>query len=177
MRIGRSDSRGIGDDADPMRRIRVRDRSVRAAAGGESHQRRVEVGVSGRLLGTRRVARELVPIAGPAAIGDSLLDLALEYDGELGRGAAPRPLPPKAVAALGRGAGIELIDIAPGSPAGLAGLLPEDIVVAVNGKPIESVEELQRQLSAEAIGTPQSLTVVRSGTLMELEVRPVELAA
>ena len=59
----------------------------------------------------------------------------------------------------------------------MAGLLPEDIVVAVNGKPIESVEELQRQLSAEAIGTPQSLTVVRSGALIELEVRPVELAA
>jgi S1-C subfamily serine protease len=50
-------------------------------------------------------------------------------------------------------------------------------VVAVNGKPIESVEELQRQLSAEAIGTPQSLTVVRFGALVELEVRPVELAA
>jgi S1-C subfamily serine protease len=81
------------------------------------------------------------------------------------------------VAALGRTAGIELIDIAPGSPAGVAGLLPEDIVVALNGKPIESVEELQRQLSAEAIGRPQSLMVVRSGTLVELEVRPVELAA
>jgi S1-C subfamily serine protease len=81
------------------------------------------------------------------------------------------------VAALGRSAGIELIDIAPGSPAGEAGLLPEDIVVAVNGRPIESVEELQRQLSAEAIGSPQSLTVVRSGAVIELEVRPVELAA
>jgi S1-C subfamily serine protease len=95
----------------------------------------------------------------------------------IGVGAAPRPLPPKAVAALGRSAGIELIDIAPGSPAGEAGLLPEDIVVAVNGRPIESVEELQRQLSAEAIGSPQSLTVVRSGAVIELEVRPVELAA
>src|SRR5436305_2478667 len=51
----------------------------------------------------------------------------------IGVGAAPRPLPPKAVAALGRSAGIELIDIAPDSPAGAAGLLPEDIVVAVNG--------------------------------------------
>ena len=94
----------------------------------------------------------------------------------IGVGAAPRPLPPEAVAALGRSAGIELIDIAPGSPAGVAGLLPEDIVVALNGRPVESVEELQRQLSAEAIGTPQSLTVVRSGALIELEVRPVELA-
>jgi S1-C subfamily serine protease len=95
----------------------------------------------------------------------------------IGVGAAPRPLPSKAVAARGRTAGIELIDIAPGSPAGVAGLRPEDIFVALNGRPIESVEELQRQLSAEAIGTPQSLTVVRSGALMELEVRPVELAA
>ena len=95
----------------------------------------------------------------------------------IGVGAAPRPLSPKAVAALGRTAGIELIDIAPGSPAGVAGLRPEDIFAALNGRPIESVEELQRQLSAEAIGTPQSLTVVRSGALMELEVRPVELAA
>jgi len=49
--------------------------------------------------------------------------------------------------------------------------------VALNGKPVESVEELQRHLSAEAIDTPQSLTVVRSGALIELEVRPVELAA
>ncbi len=95
----------------------------------------------------------------------------------IGVGAAPRPLPPKAVATLGRTAGIELIDVAPGSPAGLAGLRPEDIVVALNGRPIESVEEFQRLLSADAIGTPQSLTVLRAGTLMELEVHPAELAA
>ncbi len=107
---------------------------------------------------------------------------ALARDGRvrrayLGVGAAPRPLPPRAVAALGRRTGIELIDVAPESPAGLAGLRPEDIVVALNGSPIESVEELQRLLSAETIGAPQSVTVLRAGTVMELEVRPVELAA
>ncbi|HEX2378523.1 MAG TPA: trypsin-like peptidase domain-containing protein [Gaiellales bacterium] len=107
---------------------------------------------------------------------------ALARDGRvrrayLGVGAAPRPLPPKAVAALGRTTGIELIDVAPGSPAGLAGLRPEDIVVALNGSPIESVEELQRLLSAETIDTPQSVTVLRAGTPMEVEVRPAELAA
>jgi len=92
-------------------------------------------------------------------------------------GAAPRPLPPKAVAALGRTTGIELIDIAPGSPAGRAGLHPEDIVVALNGSPVETVEELQRLLSADAIGTPQSVTLVREGAVMEIEVLPAELAA
>ena len=107
---------------------------------------------------------------------------ALARDGRvrrayLGVGAAPRPLPPKAVAALGRTTGIELIDVAPGSPAGRAGLRPEDIVVALNGSPIESVEELQRLLSAETIDAPQSVTVLRAGTAMEVEVRPTELAA
>src|SRR6185437_5040979 len=49
-------------------------------------RRRAEVGVRGRLLGAGRVARELVPIAGPGPICDSLLDLSLDHDGELGRG-------------------------------------------------------------------------------------------
>jgi hypothetical protein len=48
------------------------DVSVRTAAGGESHQRRVEIGVRGRLLGAGRVAAELVPIAGPGTIGNPL---------------------------------------------------------------------------------------------------------
>ena len=57
------------------------------------------------------------------------------------------------------------------------GLRPEDIVVALNGSPIESVEELQRLLSADTIDAPQSVTVLRAGTVMQLEVRPTELAA
>lgn len=95
----------------------------------------------------------------------------------LGVGAAPRPLPPKAMRALGRTTGIEVIDVAPASPAALAGLHPEDIVVALNGRPIESVEELQRLLSVDAIDTPQAVTVLRAGSALELEVRPTELAA
>src|ERR671931_363157 len=50
----------------------------------------------------------------------------------------------------------------------LAGLRPEDIVVALNGRPIESVEELQRLLSADAIGMPQSVTLLRAGALMDV---------
>lgn len=95
----------------------------------------------------------------------------------LGVGAAPRPLPPKAVTALGRTTGIEVVDVAPASPAALAGLRPEDIVVALNGRPIESVEELQRLLSADAIDMLQTVTVLRAGSALELEVRPTELAA
>ena len=130
------------------------------------------------------IAKRYARFGGVSPINDHTRGLiaTLARDGRvrrayLGVGAAPRPLPPKAVAALGRTTGIELIDVAAGSPAGLAGLRPEDIVVALNGSPIESVEELQRLLSADTIDAPQSVTVLRAGTVMQLEVRPTELAA
>src|SRR6478672_4940012 len=66
-------------------------RLLGATAGGEPHQRRVEIDTRGGLLGAGRVTGERVLIAGPAAIGDSLLDPPRDDDGELRRG-APYPL-------------------------------------------------------------------------------------
>jgi hypothetical protein len=66
-------------------------------------------------------------------------------------GAAPRPLPSSQGCGRrwARSAGIELIDIAPAQPRGSGWAASRKTsIVAVNGKPIESVEELQRQLSA-----------------------------
>jgi len=57
------------------------------AAGSESNQRCVEVGVGACLLSAGSVAGELVLAAGPRAVGDSLFDARLNEDGELGRGA------------------------------------------------------------------------------------------
>ena len=95
----------------------------------------------------------------------------------LGLAAAPRPLPPRAATELGRTVGLEVIDITPGSPAERAGLRAEDIVVAINDAPVERVEELQRRLSSDAIDHVQKLTVVRAGSRVDLDVRPIELAA
>src|SRR5690242_10306268 len=95
----------------------------------------------------------------------------------LGLAAAPRPLPPRAVSELGRSVGLEVIDITSGSPAERAGLRAEDIVVAINGEAVERVEELQRRLSSEAIDHVQTLTVLRAGNRVELQVLPIELAA
>jgi S1-C subfamily serine protease len=95
----------------------------------------------------------------------------------IGVGAAPRPLPPRAASTLNRTLGVELIDIGPGSPAAAAGLRAEDIVVALNGVPVERTEDLQRLLSGEAIDQPQTATVLRAGDLVDITVRPVELIA
>ena len=52
---------------------------------------------------------------------------------------------------------------------------PEDLVVAVDGTPITTVDDLQRLMTAERIDEPVRLDVVREGRLLALDAVPVEL--
>src|SRR5438477_7982364 len=51
----------------------------------------------------------------------------------LGIAGGPRPLPPRVAAALGRRECVEVVNVVEGSPAAIAGLRPEDMIVAVDG--------------------------------------------
>ena len=93
----------------------------------------------------------------------------------IGIGGGPRPLPPHARARLGRRAAVEIVQVAPGGPAQRAGLRPEDLIVELAGHVIERVEDLQRAMTAEAIGQWLPVRVVRGDLDLELELRPVEL--
>jgi S1-C subfamily serine protease len=93
----------------------------------------------------------------------------------IGIAAGPRPLPPRARARLGRGGGVEIVDIAPGSPAELAGLRSEDLIVALGGQSIEGVDDIQRLMSHDKIGHAVSVSVLRGDRELKLELSPVEL--
>jgi S1-C subfamily serine protease len=93
----------------------------------------------------------------------------------MGIAAGPRPLPPRARARLGRGTGVEIVDIAPDSPAQRAGLRSEDLIVELDGRPIEGVDDVQRLMSHETIGRSLPVSVLRGDVLLELECSPVEL--
>jgi S1-C subfamily serine protease len=86
-----------------------------------------------------------------------------------------RPLPPRLAATLGRSSAVEIVEIVDGSPAATAGFRPEDLIVSVNGTPVEGVDDLQRLMSHETIGVAQPVTVVRQGIELQLEVVPAEL--
>ena len=78
-----------------------------------------------------------------------------------------------------RGALIQ--SVGPDSTADRAGLRAYDVIVAVDGSPIQSDEELIRQLAARAPGTATSLDVVRQDerqtVTVKLTERPVPVSA
>jgi S1-C subfamily serine protease len=106
---------------------------------------------------------------------------ALMRDGRVRRAyvgiaGGPRPLPPHARVKLGRAAGLEVVEVAEGSPAQRAGLRPEDLIVELGGEPVERADDVQRAMSEAAIGRPVSARVLRGERWLDIELRPVELA-
>jgi S1-C subfamily serine protease len=93
----------------------------------------------------------------------------------LGIAGGPRPLPPQARASQNGTSCIEVVEVVQGSPADRAGIRPEDLILSVNGAPTGRVEDLQRLMVAELIGSPVTVRLLRAGRPMELELIPAEL--
>jgi S1-C subfamily serine protease len=93
----------------------------------------------------------------------------------IGIAGGARPLPPRVAARVGRPTGVEVVDVVDGSPAAAAGLRAEDLIVALDGQPVGGVDDLQRLMTAELIGSSVPASVVRGGDLLELVLAPVEL--
>jgi S1-C subfamily serine protease len=93
----------------------------------------------------------------------------------LGIAGAPAPVPPQVAARIGRAVGVMVTEAAQGGPAQLAGMLPGDLILEAAHVPITAAADLQRLMLAEAIDQPFAVTVLRSGAMVDLIVRPVEL--
>jgi S1-C subfamily serine protease len=93
----------------------------------------------------------------------------------LGIAGGPRPLPPRLARDLGRETGVEVVEVVEGSPAAVAGLRAEDLIVELNGIPVVGVDDLQRLMAGELIGRPVRLETVRGGRRSTVELVPVEL--
>jgi S1-C subfamily serine protease len=94
----------------------------------------------------------------------------------LGIAGGPRPVPPQARAATGSATCVEVVEVVEDSPADRAGIRPEDLILSVAGTRTERVEDLQRLMVADLIGTPVEVRILRAGRLMELMLEPAELA-
>jgi S1-C subfamily serine protease len=93
----------------------------------------------------------------------------------LGIAGGARPLPPRLARELDRAECVEVVEVVEGSPAAKASLRPEDLIVDLNGQPVEGVDDLQRLMAGELIGQKVVLNTVREGRLRSVELVPVEL--
>jgi len=90
-------------------------------------------------------------------------------------GVVVQELTPTVAEALGIDHGVIVLKVVPGSPAAKAGLQPGDIILAVNGKPIENASQLQFEIMKTKPGTEITLTVMRGEKTMDLKVKIEEM--
>ncbi|HYZ18491.1 MAG TPA: trypsin-like peptidase domain-containing protein [Gaiellaceae bacterium] len=93
----------------------------------------------------------------------------------LGIAGGPRPLPPRLASKLGRKNAVEIVQVVDGSPAATADLRVEDLIVEVDGIPIDGVNDLQRLMAGELIGREVTAKVIRGGREVDVRIVPLEL--
>jgi S1-C subfamily serine protease len=119
-----------------------------------------------------------VPIdAATRAILDNLIVHGRVRRAFLGIVGGTRPLGEAVAARLGRKRGLEIVQLLEPGPAAAAGLRVGDILVELDGDPIEGVGDLQRRLVGDVIGRSIDLRFERGGEPRSISIRPVELAS
>jgi S1-C subfamily serine protease len=142
-----------------------------ALADGRAHVIGVNTAVAGVGLG----------LAVPINAATRRIIAALMTEGRfrrayVGIAGGARPLPPRLAKRLGRGTAVEIADVVDGSPAAAAGLRGGDLIVAVNGRPIEDVDDMQRLMTGDLVGERVTVEVIRAERTLELALVPAELA-
>lgn len=70
---------------------------------------------------------------------------------------------------------VEIVGVEARGPASRAGLREGDLLVAVNGRPVATVDDVHRMLVAWPIGEPLTVTVLRGAARVDLAVTPAEV--
>jgi len=93
----------------------------------------------------------------------------------LGIAGGRRPLPPRAADALDRRFGVEVVQVVDGSPAAAAGLKQEDLILEIDGTPVQQPGDLQRLMITERIGRQIDVRIFRNDEILEKTETLVEL--
>jgi len=122
--------------------------------------------------GLSRIAGLAVPIATVNRVVEELLTKGHISRGYLGLGLQPIAIPDalaKELKLTGPG-GVITLSVEPNGPAERAGLMIGDILVALNGKPIQDTDDVQSVLEPGFVGKPVKATLVRGGALTEASI-------
>jgi S1-C subfamily serine protease len=94
----------------------------------------------------------------------------------LGIGGATSPVPAALGDRIGRRTGFVVAEVVAGSPAALAGVLTGDVLLTVDGRAIETAQDLQRMMLARRAGSHVAMTLYRRGAMVDVAVVLAELS-
>jgi S1-C subfamily serine protease len=130
------------------------------------------LGAAGGLLGMStsgpRRRTLVIPAETIARVVDPLLTEGRIARGWLGVGLQPVMVPDSLRAAAERDAGMMVVSLAPGAPGEVAGVLPGDILLDMDGMPAPRPRALAAALGPERIGQTVTLRVLRAGVVVSL---------
>jgi S1-C subfamily serine protease len=138
---------------------------------------------SGKVVGINTAVAGIgLGLAVPINSATRRIIAALMQDGRVRRayvgiGVASRPLPPRLAAQVGQKGSVEILEVPDRTPAQRAGLRSGDLIVAIDGKPVRGVNDLQRLMVGELIGSRLNLTAWRGARRFEVQLIPEELSA
>ena len=92
----------------------------------------------------------------------------------LGIGGQTLALPRRIVRHFGlaRDSGVRIESVEAGSPAAGADLMRGDVIIALDGRPVANIDDLQRLLVGDAIGRGVDVEVVRRDRIVKLSLTP-----
>ena len=135
----------------------------------------------GRVVGINTAVAGIgLGLAVPINAATQAIIAALIRDGRVRRAflgvvGGTRPLRPALAARLGRRRGLEVVQLLDGSPAAAAGVRAGDLIVELDGRPVEGVGDLQRLMVGEVVGRSIGVEIERDGSMLALRVTPAEL--
>jgi len=142
-----------------------------AAAGGPLIDSR------GRVLGinTAGLSRSVgltVPVSTVNRVVAQLREKGQIVRGYLGLGMHPIPLPQDLKSALNLSAdsGLIVVSVAAEGPGSKAGILFGDVIIALQGKPVSSLRDLQNFLQPEFVGKEISVSIIRGGKSVDVKM-------
>lgn len=122
--------------------------------------------------GLSRHAAIAIPPTTVDRVAGELLDRGRVARGFLGISLMPVWLPEPLAQLLGLGTdrGVIVLGVDPDGPAGKAGMMLGDVVVAIEGAPIRTTDDVQAQLGGERVGNPLTVSLVRAGERFDVTV-------
>jgi serine protease Do len=135
------------------------------------------VDAAGRVLGIAtsalsRVAGVAIPAATIDRVSGELLSKGHIARGYLGVGLQPVGLPEHLISKLklAASAGLIVLTAEPDGPAERAGVLVGDVLLSIEGREVQDVQDLQAVLGGDTVGKTVKAAIVRGGLLVEASI-------